>query len=131
VAKGHVAGQPRRWLQAEGLLTFVAATVLYAFSGGAWLWYAVLFLAPDLSFLGYLAGPKVGAAVYNAMHSYAGPLAVSLTLLMLNEPADMALIWFAHIGFDRTLGYGLKYPSAFQDTHMGRLGKQRDSSTKY
>jgi hypothetical protein len=124
-AEGHVAGQPRGWLRAEGLLTFVAATALYAYSGAAWLWYAVLFLAPDLSFLGYLAGPRVGATAYNAMHSYVGPLAASLALLILNVPAGIVLIWFAHIGFDRTLGYGLKYPSAFQDTHMGRIGRAR------
>jgi hypothetical protein len=126
VAEGYVAGQPRAWLRAEGLLTLAAAATLYAITDAPWLWFAVLFLAPDLSFLGYLAGSKVGAAVYNVVHSFAGPLAATLTLLLLDEQLSLTLIWFAHIGFDRALGYGLKYPSAFHNTHMGPIGKSSD-----
>jgi hypothetical protein len=33
----------------------------------------------------------------------------------------VALIWFAHIGMDRTVGYGLKYPTSFKDTHLQRV----------
>jgi hypothetical protein len=124
MAGGSVEGQPRAWLRAEGLLTLAAAATLYGLSGGSWITFAVLFLAPDLSFVGYLAGPKAGAAVYNAAHSHVGPLVALLVLLYLSVPPTLPLVWFAHIGFDRALGYGLKYPSAFQDTHLGRIGKR-------
>lgn len=123
MVEGFVGGQPRAWLRAEGLFTLGAAATLYAMSGGAWLWFAILFFAPDLSFLGYLAGSKVGAAVYNAVHSYVLPLALSVALLVSGEAVGLSLIWLAHIGFDRALGYGLKYPSAFHETHLGEIGK--------
>jgi hypothetical protein len=123
VAEGYVAGQPRAWLRAEGLLTLAAAATLYALADAPWLWFALLFMAPDVSILGYLAGPKVGAALYNVMHSYVGPFAATLTLWLLNEHVSLALIWFAHIAFDRALGFGLKYPSTFWSTHMGLIGK--------
>jgi hypothetical protein len=74
---------------------------------------------------GYLGGPRVGAAVYNLVHSYAAPLAATLLLLLTGSPLTLPLIWFAHIGFDRALGYGLKYPSSFHDTHLGRIGRER------
>ena len=91
--------------------------------GGSWLAFAVLFFAPDLSFAGYVAGPRVGAALYNVAHSYVGPLILAATLPSVGAGLPLALVWGAHIGFDRALGYGLKYPSAFGDTHLGRIGK--------
>jgi hypothetical protein len=123
VAEGFVDGQPRAWLRAEGLFTLAVAAALYGISDAAWLWFAVLFFAPDVSFLGYLAGSKVGGAAYNVMHSYVSPLALSVALLFSSESVGLPLIWFAHIGFDRALGFGLKYPSAFHDTHLGRIGR--------
>lgn len=119
----HVESQPRLWLRTEGLTAFVAATTLYALGDGPWLWYALLFFVPDLSFLAYLAGPRVGAVVYNALHSYVGPLAAGAALMLTGGAATVPLVWAAHIGFDRLLGYGLKYPSSFQDTHLGRIGR--------
>jgi hypothetical protein len=86
--------------------------------------FAVLFFAPDVSFAGYLAGPRVGAALYNVAHSYVAPLALATTLLALGAGPNLVLVWAAHIGFDRALGYGLKYPSGFGDTHLGRIGRQ-------
>ena len=109
---GAVSGTLRTLLRLEGLTLFASMTLLYAFWGGPWWVYAVLFLAPDLSFLGYLAGPKIGAIVYNTMHSYMAPLAVSV-----------AIIWLAHIGLDRALGYGLKYSKGFAFTHLGTIGR--------
>jgi hypothetical protein len=75
---------------------------------------------------GYLAGPRTGARVYNAFHAYLGPLAlVSAGALAMRPLAvDLALIWMAHIGMDRALGYGLKYTSSFGDTHLGRVGRR-------
>jgi hypothetical protein len=85
--------------------------------------FALLFLAPDLSMLGFLAGLKIGAACYNFFHTYTLPLAIGAAAYF--EGAHVLLcvcvIWIAHIGFDRVMGYGLKYASAFKDTHLGRV----------
>lgn len=74
--------------------------------------------------IGYVARPRVGALLYNVVHIYAGPaLLLSVGLIEGSMRADaLACIWFAHIGFDRALGYGLKYPDGFGFTHLGRLG---------
>ena len=113
---GAVTGGPRALLRAEGLVMLVVATLGYHQLGAGWGWFAALFLAPDLSFLGYLAGPRIGAAAYNAAHGLVGP-----ALLAAFAPW-LALIWVAHVGFDRALGYGLKYEAGFGTTHLGTLG---------
>jgi hypothetical protein len=103
-----------------------ASLVAYAQLGRSWPLFLLLFLTPDLSIVGYLAGPRLGAALYNAAHSYVGASAALLVGMLRWEPLlAAALIWTAHIGFDRMLGYGLKYPSRFQDTHLGRIGRER------
>jgi hypothetical protein len=114
-------------LRAEGLGLLIAASCAYAKLDGRWGWFAALFLVPDLSMLGYLLGPRFGALCYNSTHSTLGALslagigfAVGSLMMMLG-----ACIWLAHIGFDRMLGYGLKYASAFQDTHLGRALRGR------
>lgn len=116
-----VTGAPRLWLRLEGLGVLALAVLVYARGGHSWGLLLLLFLAPDLSFAGYLAGPRVGAAVYNAAHSYVGPIAAAALALLTGRPPVVACIWAAHIGFDRLLGYGLKYPTGFADTHLGRL----------
>jgi hypothetical protein len=85
----------------------------------------ILFLVPDLSFAGYLAGPRIGAIVYNAAHSTLAPAALMAAGFALASPLvlSIAMIWLAHIGFDRALGYGLKYSDGFGFTHLGRIGK--------
>jgi hypothetical protein len=87
---------------------------------GHWSVYALLFLAPDLSLALYLAGPKAGAVAYNALHSSVGPLLLGMVGQMgvVKGAGPIALIWLAHIGFDRVVGFGLKYASAFGDTHL-------------
>jgi hypothetical protein len=110
-------------LRAEGIAVFLAATLAYfALEGSPWLFLA-LALAPDLSMLAYLAGPRVGSAGYNAAHTYVAPLALGGAGLWLSAPlaVSVALVWAAHIGVDRAVGYGLKYPTAFRDTHLARL----------
>ena len=114
---------PRLLLHAEGAAVFVAATVLYFHGDHPWWLYLLLVLAPDLSMVGYAAGVRVGAAAYDAVHTYAVPV----TLAAVGVVADagglvaVALIWIAHIGADRAVGYGLKYPTRFQDTHLQRV----------
>ena len=111
----------------EGIARTVNAgmTLLYGLWDGSWWVYAILFLAPDLSFAAYLAGPKVGAIVYNAAHSYLAPVALMTAGLAMASPLvlSIAMIWLAHIGIDRALGYGLKYQAGFGFTHLGRIGK--------
>ena len=111
-------------LRAEGLFVLAAAIALYAHLGGGWLFFVLLLLAPDLGMLGYLVGPRVGAAAYNAVHVYGGPVLVGLVGLYLASTlaVQLALIWTAHIGLDRMLGYGLKSPDGFKVTHLGTLG---------
>lgn len=104
---------------------FAVALVLYTIFGDGWLLFAVLFLVPDLAMLGYLAGPRIGALAYNLAHTYAAPALVAGAGWLLAEPLlpTLALVWAAHIGFDRMLGYGLKLPTDFRDTHLGRIGR--------
>ena len=123
-ASGAVTGGVRTLLRLEGLTLFAVMILLYTLGTGPWWLFVVLFLAPDLSFAAYLAGPKVGAIAYNAAHSYLAPMALMATGFGMNWPLalSIAMIWLAHIGFDRALGYGLKYFAGFSFTHLGRIG---------
>lgn len=122
--RGFVEGWPLVALRLEGLGALIIATAAYRATGASWLIYAVLFFTPDLSMIGYLANPRIGAAAYNIVHTYASPIAVGAIAFAFGQPAliSASLIWAAHIGFDRALGFGLKYPTAFADTHLGALG---------
>jgi hypothetical protein len=115
----------RPWLRAEGAAVFAAALVGHSIVGGSWLLFAVLFFVPDLAMLGYLVGPRFGAVAYNLAHTYVGPVALAGAGGLLGVPLlpALALIWAGHIGFDRMLGYGLKLPTDFRDTHLGRIGR--------
>ncbi|WP_232701879.1 DUF4260 domain-containing protein [Halobacterium wangiae] len=112
-----------RLLRLEGLAVFLAATGSFVALDGAWWLYLLLVLLPDLGMVGYLAGPRVGSWTYNAVHLYAGPLALAgAGLAFAVELAVLGgLVWAAHIGADRALGYGLKEPTGFGDTHLGSL----------
>ena len=124
---GEVTGGPRLLLRLEGLTLLITMTGLYALWGGSWWIYVILFLAPDISFVGYLDSPRTGAALYNAAHSYMAPILLMAVGMALSAPLIMsvAMIWLAHIGIDRALGYGLKYVAGFGFTHLGRIGKAR------
>ncbi len=119
------SGGVRSVLRLEGAAVFAVAIALYAHAGFSWLAFVILFLAPDLSMLAYLAGPRAGALAYNLVHTYALALPIALAGFALGSPVALALalILIAHIGFDRSLGYGLKYASGFGDTHLGRTGR--------
>jgi len=124
-ATGTVTGGLRTLLRLEGLALLAGMTLLYAVWGGSWWVYFILFLAPDLSFAAYLAGPKPGALVYNAAHSTLAPTVLMVAGFGMAAPLLLSagMIWLAHIGFDRALGYGLKYFAGFGFTHLGRIGK--------
>ena len=112
-----------RLLRAEGLAVLVAALALYFDSGYGRLLLVVLALAPDLSMAGYLAGPRAGAIAYDAAHTYVLPVALAVAGVLAGSDlaVQLALIWLAHVGADRLLGYGLKYPTHFKDTHLQRV----------
>jgi hypothetical protein len=122
---GSTVGRVRAVLRLEGLCVLAASVFAYSKFGAGWGMFFACFLLPDLSFLGYLAGPRVGAFAYNAAHSYIGPVAcVALSLAAPSlAPSAVGLIWSAHIGFDRALGYGLKYSQGFSYTHLGPIGR--------
>jgi hypothetical protein len=115
--------RPGAMLRGEGAAILVGSVLLYWANGGSWWLFALLLLAPDVSMLGYLAGPKVGAAAYNTFHSYPLPAALGSFGLLAGAPlaVAVALVWFAHIGIDRLMGYGLKYATDFKDTHLQRV----------
>jgi hypothetical protein len=119
--EGVVQGTPKLLLRMEGAAALAAAAYAYAQIGNGWGLFALLFLVPDLSMLGYLANPRIGAVTYNFGHSYLSPAALALAGMMLGTPMlfSIALVWISHIGFDRAVGYGFKYPTAFKHTHLG------------
>ena len=112
-------------LRAEWLAIFVAGVVTYLEFGGHPLALLPLLIAPDLSMVGYLAGPRIGALTYNLAHNLVAALGV-LAVGWFVPVAPLALagaVLLAHVGMDRSLGYGLKLPTDFRDTHLGRIGK--------
>ena len=119
-----VTGPPRIHLMIEGAAMLAIATVLFGRSGASWWLYAALILAPDIAMAGYLLGPRTGAALYNAAHNLLGPALLALADLVAGTTLGipLALIWAAHIGLDRMIGYGLKYDAGFGFTHLGRIG---------
>ncbi len=126
-----VSGVPRIVLRAEGAALALVAVLFYAHVGESWWLFAILFLAPDLSFAGYLGGARMGAALYNAAHTLVGPLLLATAGIVLQFQffIPLTLIWVAHVGFDRLLGYGLKYAAGFNFTHLGQIGRaSRDAN---
>ncbi len=117
--------QARGWLRLEAFVVGLVGAVLYARLGGDWIWFVPAFLLVDVSAVGYLRGPRLGALTYDAAHNWA----VGFAILGVGLAADLPLValagsvLIAHVGLDRTLGYGLKLGSGFKDTHLGRIGR--------
>lgn len=120
-----VSGTPRLLLRLEGLALLTAAIVGYRELHGSWWLFALLLLIPDVALAAYAAGPRVGAFTYNAFHSYLAPALLAALAYAVSRPSlwPFCLIWLAHIGMDRALGLGLKFNTAFRDTHLGRVGR--------
>ena len=126
-APGMTTGAVRTWLRLEGLAAFAAGLALFGATGGSWLFIIPLLLMPDISAAGYLAGPRIGAFTYNVAHNWV-PGVVALGIgAWLASPAIVlvAAILIAHVGMDRAAGYGLKLPTSFHDTHLGRMGRSK------
>src|SRR5215813_2494339 len=106
--------KPALLLRVEGSLLFAVSIVCYYETHASWILFAVLLLAPDLSMLGYFANAKIGATIYNAVHTLIGPLLlIAYALLAAHALLPYGLIWTAHLGMDRMIGAGLKYPTQF------------------
>ena len=114
---------PAVLLRLEGAAVFGASIALYLHADYSVLALVLLFLAPDLSLLGYLGGPRVGAASYNALHTEIWPVVLAAVgvLADVSVLTQLGLIWLAHIGIDRLIGFGLKYPTELKDTHLDRV----------
>jgi hypothetical protein len=119
----RVLTRPRLLLQVEGAVVFALALVVYWRLDGNWLIFVVLVLGPDLGMLGYVRNARLGSATYNLFHTYAVPLLVAAAGLLggISLLVSLAVIWVAHIGADRAMGFGLKYPTDFKDTHLQHL----------
>lgn len=126
-AAGMTVGAVRRWLRLEGVAAFGAGVALFAAAGGNVLYLIPLILVPDASAAGYLAGPRFGAFTYNLFHTWApGALVLGLSVWLASPVLQLAgAVLIAHVGMDRMAGYGLKLPSSFQDTHLGRIGRAK------
>jgi hypothetical protein len=120
-----VTGAPRALLRVEAVAVLGASLIAYREIGASWPLFALLLLVPDVALVGYLGGPRIGAIAYNALHTYAGPAALAALCYVDVVPDGWAivLIWVAHIAMDRGLGLGLKFASAFRDTHLGTVGR--------
>ena len=124
--EGMTSGAVRGWLRLEGLAALGASLVLYGVSGGDWLFLVPLLLLPDLSALGFVAGSRVGTFTYNLFHNWA-PGFVALGLGIWSASPEVQLVaasLIGHVGMDRAVGYGLKLPGSFHDTHLGRMGRE-------
>ena len=120
-------GAIRAWLRIEGAAAFAAGLLVFGVSGGSWLLLIPLLLLPDVSAIGYLAGPRVGAFTYNMAHTWMPGFIALGVGVWLAAPVVLlvAAILIAHVGMDRAMGYGLKLPTSFNDTHLGRIGRSK------
>jgi hypothetical protein len=120
------------FLRLEGLAAAAVSALFYAHTGASWWLFAALWLLPDLSMLGYMGGPKLGARIYNAIHSYVTPATLAAMSILLKSPGLLpyAFVWINHIGVDRLMGYGLKYPQGFGFTHLGLSGRAKATEAR-
>jgi Domain of unknown function (DUF4260) len=118
---------PVLFLRVEGAVLAGLAVFFFTRTDVSWLLFALLLLIPDVSMLGYAAGSRVGAITYNLGHITLLPAALAVLGVVAESTTTVAvaLIWFAHIGMDRMLGYGLKRTTGFRDTHLGQIGRER------
>jgi hypothetical protein len=113
-------------LQLEELAQFAVGIYLFSDTGNPWWYFPALILLPDLSMIGYLINPAIGAFTYNLVHHKAFGIAVAVIGFMSFTPWMYlaGIILFSHSAMDRIFGYGLKYKDDFKHTHMGWIGKK-------
>ena len=115
-------------LRLEELAFFLFSIYLFSLLPFPWWWFPLLFLVPDAGMLGYLAGPGVGAAIYNFVHHRGLALLYYVLGVALGVPglALAGVILLAHSSLDRVFGYGMKHADSFNNTHLGRIGRVAD-----
>lgn len=116
--------KPNVLLRLEGFMVFLLGLTIYWWQSFSWPLFWLTILLPDVALLGYLINAKFGARAYNITHTKLLPAALAIHGVASGNGSTMslALIWFMHIGIDRMLGYGLKYPTGFKFTHLGNIG---------
>ena len=114
---------PKLFLHLEGTVIFITSLYFYQQNNFSWIAFIFLLFVFDVSMIGYVINERVGATVYNIFHSYILPVTLILvsTIITLEWLLMISLIWTAHIGMDRMIGYGLKYHSGFKDTHFQKV----------
>ncbi|WP_339868112.1 DUF4260 domain-containing protein [uncultured Algoriphagus sp.] len=119
----------RNLLKLEEAAIFLLSIYLFSTLDFAWWWFPALLLVPDIGMIGYLFNPKIGAFIYNVLHHRLIAAAVAFYGLAFgNEYWILSgIILFAHISFDRFMGYGLKFNDSFNHTHLGRIGNIKNS----
>lgn len=124
--------KPQYFLRIEGFSALVAGLVVYFEVGGPLWLFVLLALAPDISMMGYLGGSRIGSLSYNIAHTYVLPLGLAGIGVWTNSATviQVAAVWVGHIGFDRMLGFGLKYDTGFSDTHLGKQPTPIDRFTE-
>ncbi|GAB2581909.1 DUF4260 domain-containing protein [Spirosoma areae] len=110
-------------LKSEELIQFLGAIYLFSRLNFAWWWFPALLLLPDISMIGYLINPAIGAVLYNLVHHKGLGIVLGLLGLMTGNQNLMlaGVILFAHASMDRVAGYGLKYFDSFKHTSLGNL----------
>lgn len=116
-------------LRLESFAILLFLLILYHNFELSWSTFFIFIFAPDISMIAYLRNPKIGAIVYNFVHSYILPFIFIVIAMATNSlfAATLAAVWAIHIAADRTLGFGLKDTKGFKYTHVGKLkGKAKD-----
>lgn len=128
--RGTVESWPRNLLRIEGLCIFASTIWAYSKTGLSWWIFAGGILLPDLGMVGYFKDSRIGAALYNTVHTESLPVLLFCTgyARSRRDVLGAALIWLAHINMDRMFGFGLKYGTGFGHTHLGWIGKKKDAS---
>jgi Domain of unknown function (DUF4260) len=123
--EGTVVAAPHRWLRIEAATLLAGSLIAYSSTHRSWWLVPVILFLPDLFMVGYLGGAHLGAIAYNLAHNTALPTVVVGLGWWQHQSLALAfgLVWLAHIGMDRLMGFGLKYNDNFQHTHLGHLGR--------
>jgi hypothetical protein len=129
-SNGTVSGTPRLWLRLEAATVLIGALIACSTTGQHWWLVPVVVLLPDLAMAGYVGGTRIGAFIYNLAHATPVPALVIGLAWWQNRPLvlGIGLVWLAHIGLDRLMGYGLKHHDHFQHTHLGNLGRDHPNT---
>ncbi|OZM56311.1 hypothetical protein CIB95_12920 [Lottiidibacillus patelloidae] len=113
----------KNFIKLEGLVVFLISFGIYYELDFNWTLFFLLLFVPDIGMLGYIHSKKIGAMIYNTFHTYSLPLFLLFIGFLLNNDflLSISIIWTAHIGIDRAIGYGLKYTTDFKDTHINKI----------